>query len=287
MELSSGDIQRLACRGQAIGSWTTRCISWPCPAFELVLPGDASGLSETRPARPVVVGGDGGLDGVLVALAADECLAAWASLLGPADPDLGGVHAQGDALGGGVGEQVGQGVQPGPGRGGATTAGEQRTDLGAGAGDGVARSTWYATARAACGIARRRWTRVITTRSVKLRRGRPPDLRTRSGPRRACNRSSRAAVQAGCRSLSSRPRWLRLRPVKAQWAKAARIALIDTIKTSARPSLSRSSRHAARCYCAQGRKIGINGVLVCVDLIQTIYPCRGQQHLTTSRLPTR
>jgi hypothetical protein len=47
---------------------------------------------------------------------------------------------------------------------------------------------------------------------------------------------------------------LRLRPVKAQWAKAARVALIDTIKTSARPSMSRSSHHADQHYCAQGRK---------------------------------
>src|SRR6266540_3669390 len=105
-------------------------------------------------------------------------------------------------------------------------------------------------------MARRRWTRVITTRSVKVRRGRrpAPAVRMRARVRRRCNRSSRAAAQTGWSSIRSRPRWLRLRPVKAQWAKAARMALIDTIKTSARPSMSRSSRHADRLYCAPGRK---------------------------------
>jgi hypothetical protein len=82
-----------------------------------------------------VVGGDGGLDGVLFELAGDERLAAWASLSGAADADLGGVDAQGDAFGRGVGEHVGQGVQPCPAGAAEPRRGEQRADLCDGAGD--------------------------------------------------------------------------------------------------------------------------------------------------------
>jgi hypothetical protein len=71
-----------------------------------------------------VVGGDGDLDGVLFELARDERLTAQASLSGAALSDLGGIHAQCDAFGGGVREHVGQDVQPHRGTGGAAAAGE-------------------------------------------------------------------------------------------------------------------------------------------------------------------
>jgi hypothetical protein len=60
----------------------------------------------------LAVGDGGGLDGVLLLLAGDErppprAVGAW-----PAHRGLGPVNAQLDAVGGGVGEHVGQGVQP-------------------------------------------------------------------------------------------------------------------------------------------------------------------------------
>ena len=58
--------------------------------------------------------------------------------LGPADLDLGAVQAHGQPFGGGVGEQIGQGVQPDPGRGGEAPVGQQRTDLADRGGDGGA-----------------------------------------------------------------------------------------------------------------------------------------------------
>jgi len=89
---------------------------------------------------PVADGG--GLDGVLLALPGDKRppphpVGPWPPHLG-----LGPVQAQLDALGGSVGEHVGQGVQPhagGVGVGdGKATAGQQRPDLMHRAGDGGA-----------------------------------------------------------------------------------------------------------------------------------------------------
>lgn len=48
--------------------------------------------------------------GAVVQLAGHERLATRASLPRSPYPDFGGVHAQGDAFGGGVGEHVGKGV---------------------------------------------------------------------------------------------------------------------------------------------------------------------------------
>src|ERR1039458_10491768 len=76
-------------------------------------------------------GDDGGLLGVLLLLARDERAAAGPVSPGPADLHLGAIDAQGYALGGSVGEDVGQRAQPqaGVAGGGAATGREQRADL--------------------------------------------------------------------------------------------------------------------------------------------------------------
>jgi hypothetical protein len=67
------------------------------------------------PGAALLAGGDGGLLGVLLFLARDEGAAAGLSGAGPSDLHFGAVQADGDAAGGRVGEQVGQGPQPMPG----------------------------------------------------------------------------------------------------------------------------------------------------------------------------
>ncbi len=82
----------------------------------------------------------GGLDRVLLALPGDECPPP--DPVGPWPPDLGlgAVDAELDPAAGGVGEHVGQGVQPHAGRvgDGEAALGQQRSDLMDGAGDGGA-----------------------------------------------------------------------------------------------------------------------------------------------------
>ena len=85
----------------------------------------------------LLVGGDGGLLGVLLFLARDEGAAAGLSGTGPSDLHFGAVQADGDAAGGRVGEQVGQGPQPDAGLSGdgEPAGGQQRPDLMNRAGD--------------------------------------------------------------------------------------------------------------------------------------------------------
>jgi hypothetical protein len=85
----------------------------------------------------LLVGGDGGLPGVLLLLARDEGAAAGLSRAGPPDRHFGAVQADGDAAGGSVGEQVGQGPQPDAGLAGdgEPAGGQQRPDLMNRAGD--------------------------------------------------------------------------------------------------------------------------------------------------------
>src|SRR5262249_49139921 len=84
------------------------------------------------------VGGDGGLDGVLFLLAGDERSTAGSVRRGSADLDLGTVQPNYEALGGGVGQHVGQSVQAYSGGGGEPAAGQQREDLADRGGDGGA-----------------------------------------------------------------------------------------------------------------------------------------------------
>jgi hypothetical protein len=86
--------------------------------------------------------------------------------------------------------------------------------------------------------------------------GNPPQRRCvpAQRPRRACSRLSLAASLQGWSSASSRTQVVAADPVKAQWAKAARTLLIDTISRSVRPPASRSRRRAGLNYCAPGRK---------------------------------
>jgi hypothetical protein len=85
----------------------------------------AAGSDGSGPERPAVgVGGDGGFDGVLLLLAGHERSPSGSVGLGPADLDLGAVEAQGDAFGGGVGDDVGEGVQALSGGGGEASVGQ-------------------------------------------------------------------------------------------------------------------------------------------------------------------
>jgi len=79
----------------------------------------------------VLVGDDGGLRGVLLFLARDEGAAAGLAGAGAPDLHFGAVQAQGDAAFGGVGEHVGQGLQPDAGLfgHGEPAGGQQRADL--------------------------------------------------------------------------------------------------------------------------------------------------------------
>ena len=88
----------------------------------------------------LAVGDHGGLLGVHLLLARDECAAAGLVRAGAPDLHFRAVEAQFDALGGGVGEDVGQGAQPQAGAAGhGEPAGrEQRADLMDCAGDGRA-----------------------------------------------------------------------------------------------------------------------------------------------------
>ena len=88
----------------------------------------------------LAVADDGGLVGVLLLLAGHERPAAGLARAGAPDLHLGAVDPQVDALGGGVGEHVGQRAQPQPGLAGhgEPAGGQQRPDLAHGAGDGGA-----------------------------------------------------------------------------------------------------------------------------------------------------
>lgn len=97
-----------------------------------------AGPERPGPQRAAVrPGDDGGLLGVLPALAGDERPAAGPARPGAADLHLGAVHPQLHAVRGGVGEHVGQGPQPHAGAGhGEAPRGEQGPDLVHGPGDG-------------------------------------------------------------------------------------------------------------------------------------------------------
>ena len=71
----------------------------------------ASGPGTAAPQHgSVLVGRDGGLDRVLFEFAGHERFAPRPASPWAADPDLGGVQTQCDALGGGAGEYIGQGA---------------------------------------------------------------------------------------------------------------------------------------------------------------------------------
>ena len=92
----------------------------------------AAGAERAGPQGAAVrAGDDGGLLRVLLLLARHERAAAGLARAGAPDLHFGAVHSQLDALGGGIGEHVGQGAQPHAGLSGhGEPAGrEQRPDL--------------------------------------------------------------------------------------------------------------------------------------------------------------
>ncbi|MGH3159222.1 MAG: hypothetical protein ACRDNF_21975, partial [Streptosporangiaceae bacterium] len=101
---------------------------------------------------------------------------------GPADLYFSAVDPQFEVLGGGIGEHIGQGVQPQPGMGGHSEAAgrQQRPDLADGPGD-RGPVDLVEQARAACGSWNRKITRVAITRSVNAspRSGPAPCARRR------------------------------------------------------------------------------------------------------------
>src|SRR5512135_1408069 len=108
---------------------------------------------------PALVADLGELDRVGLLLAGHERPPPGPARLRAADDDLAAVDPQPDAMGGGIGEHVSQGVQPRPGRGGISPAGQQRPDLVHGAGHRGAVHP-YITASAACGTCSRSTARV-------------------------------------------------------------------------------------------------------------------------------
>ena len=115
-------------------------------------------------------------------LARDERPPSGPARLRPADLHLGAVGAQGDAFGGGVGEDIGQRMQPQARVAGHREAAgrQQRPDFLDGPGDGGAVHA-VEDASAACGSWNRRTTKVAMTRSVKTSswQGPPPSTRWR------------------------------------------------------------------------------------------------------------
>ena len=143
-----------------------------------------------------------------------------------------GVDLIGERFGGGVGEDIRQGVQPHAGGigGGEATPGQQRSDLVHRAGDGGAVHP-VQHRQGLVGSRKRRTTRVTRTRSQKPRRwwGPAPAARRRGWPRRCSRAAWWAAVQGSASSTVSSARCCRDSPVKQGWMRAARAhAGIDT-----------------------------------------------------------
>jgi hypothetical protein len=84
---------------------------------------------------PALIADLGELDGVLLLLPGHERPPAGPARLWAADLDLAAVGVQPDPAGGGIGEHVGQRVQPRASRGGIAPPGQQRADLPHGEGD--------------------------------------------------------------------------------------------------------------------------------------------------------
>src|SRR6266536_3374891 len=150
------------------------------------------------PQHPAVAVADHGrLDRVLLLLARHERLAA-----GPVGPrsahlHLRAVDPQGDALGSGVGEHVGQGLQPDArpvGHGEAPLCEQGRTSCTARV--TVDRSTPNITASTWCGSWKRNTTRVTNNRSAKTRwwLGPAPVARWRARPPRGWRSTARRAL---------------------------------------------------------------------------------------------
>jgi hypothetical protein len=163
--------------------------------------------------------------GVLLALARHERPPSWSVRPRPANLGLGGVEAQLDPAGVGVGDHVGQGPQAQArlARDGKAAGGQQRPDLVDRASDGRAvHPVQYR--HGLVGKLRRKTTRVARTRSQNASRrfGPAPAARRRRWPRRCCNAASWAMLQDAASSAITAPRCCREIPVKQGWDRASR-----------------------------------------------------------------